>query len=404
MNHIMRQILTLIFTTLLLASCDLTEVGGTQSSREDIWKNPTFSKDSTSRERVRCFITGLDYPDGYDWRADPEKGVVKCSLVVFCDGIPVMKVPVGKEYEVSPDPDMHRIIDGDLYTDYSTSDETVIKKNGKELFRYGGREMILGMTVSKGSIYTLGQPRNGEGFTYRKDGVPIIERRQGFAFPRLQSDQDSISFAFSEPIYSPEGNIERYYHVMNGKIVQAAIREDIKTVWDIILHENSICCLASLTGVSSPVLIRDGNMTAMETDQGTKILGCRLIPAGHSMGIEAICSNKLLYSSGIWMDGKKYRTFSSGMTVSGICAWNDGVCCVLNNGVSGRGVIFRCGDTFSVPTGYTMMGDNPIDMVNGILTIGLSSVTGGQPIIWKDGETQKLDINGPICTLSAVRM
>lgn len=258
MNHIMRPILTLIFTTLLLASCDLTEVGGTQSSREDIWKNPTFSKDSTSRERVRCFITGLDYPDGYDWRADPEKGVVKCSLVVFCDGIPVMKVPVGKEYEVSPDPDMHRIIDGDLYTDYSTSDETVIKKNGKELFRYGGREMILGMTVSKGSIYTLGQPRNGEGFTYRKDGVPIIERRQGFAFPRLQSDQDSISFAFSEPIYSPEGNIERYYHVMNGKIVQAAIREDIKTVWDIILHENSICCLTSLTGVSSPVLIRDG--------------------------------------------------------------------------------------------------------------------------------------------------
>jgi hypothetical protein len=51
-----------------------------------------------------------------------------------------------------------------------------------------------------------------------------------------------------------------------------------------------------------------------------------------------------------------------------------------------------------------MMGNNPIDMVNGILNIGLSSVTGGQPVIWKDGETQKLDINGPICTLSAVKM
>ena len=185
----MRPILTLIFTTLLLASCDLTEVGGTQSSREDIWKNPTFSKDSTSRERVRCFITGLDYPDGYDWRADPEKGVVKCSLVVFCDGIPVMKVPVGKEYEVSPDPDMHRIIDGDLYTDYSTSDETVIKKNGKELFRYGGREMILGMTVSKGSIYTLGQPRHGEGFTYRKEAGFRVSKaaiRSGFHIICLQ--------------------------------------------------------------------------------------------------------------------------------------------------------------------------------------------------------------------------
>ena len=401
----MKQTLILIITGILFASCDLTELENNQNSREDIWKNPTFSKDSTARETTRCFITGLDYPDEYDWRADPEKGMVKCSLVVFCDGIPVMKVPVGTEYDISPDPDMHRIINGDLYTDYSTPDETVIKKNGTELFRYDGREMIIGMAVSNGSIYTLGQSRNGEGFSYRKNGLPIIERSRGAAFPRLQCEQDSISFAFREPIDSPEGNIERYYHVMNGRIVQAAIREDVKKVWDIIRHNDRILWLASLTGVSSPVLINGGDMTAMETDKDKEILGCRLIPAGNSMGIEAIfSSNRMFYSSGIWMDGKIYKTFSNGMTVSGLCSWEDGVCCVLNDGVSGGGTIFRCGDTFSVPDGYAMMGNNPIDMVNGILNIGLSSVTGGQPVIWKDGETQKLDINGPICTLSAVKM
>ena len=401
----MKQTLILIITGILFASCDLTELENNQNSREDIWKNPTFSKDSTAREKTRCFITGLDYPDEYDWRADPEKGMVKCSLVVFCDGIPAMKVPVGTEYDISPDPDMHRIINGDLYTDYSTPDETVIKKNGTELFRYGGREMIIGMAVSNGSIYTLGQPRSGEGFSYRKNGVPIIERSRGAVFPRLQCEQDSISFAFREPIDSPEGNIERYYHVMNGRIVQAAIREDVKKVWDIIRHNDRTLWLASLTGVSSPVLINGGDMTAMETDKDKEILGCRLIPAGNSMGIEAIfSSNRMFYSSGIWMDGKIYKTFSNGMTVSGLCSWEDGVCCVLNDGVSGEGTIFRCGDTFSVPDGYAMMGNNPIDMVNGILNIGLSSVTGGQPVIWKDGETQKLDINGPICTLSAVKM
>lgn len=400
----MKQALTLLTIGILLISCNLAEVGNSQSSRDEIWKNPTFGRDTTSKEKVRCFVTGLDYPDEYDWRADPEKGMIKCSLVVFCDGIPVMKVPVGKEYDVSPDPDMHRIINGDLYTDYSTSDETVIKKNGTELFRYGGREMILGMAVSGGSVYTLGQPRYGEGFSYRKDGVPIIERSRGYAFPRLQSDQDSISFAFREPIDSPEGDIERYYHVTNGMITQAAIREDVKKVWDIIRDGDDICWLASLTGVSSPVLIKGTNMTAMETDKGTEILGCRLIPAGSSMGIEAICSSRMFYSSGIWMNGKKYRTFSNGMTVSGLCSWNDGVCCVLSDGISGKDIIFRCGDTFSVPDGYSMMGDNPIDMINGILTIGLSSLSGGKPVIWKDGKTQKLDINGPICTLSAIRM
>ena len=42
-----------------------------------------------------------------------------------------MKLPVGEEYHISPDPDMHRVIEGHLYTDYSTDKETIIKKDGQ---------------------------------------------------------------------------------------------------------------------------------------------------------------------------------------------------------------------------------------------------------------------------------
>ena len=63
-------------------------------------------------------------------------------------------------------------------------------------------------------------------------------------------------------------------------------------------------------------------------------------------------------------------------------------------------MIFRCGETFAVPEGYAVMGDSPIGMMEGILNVGLSSLSGGKPMIWKDGKTQELDINGCICTLT----
>ena len=36
--------------------------------------------------------------------------------MVFADGVPMLRLPVGEGHEVSADPDMHEIIDGHLYT------------------------------------------------------------------------------------------------------------------------------------------------------------------------------------------------------------------------------------------------------------------------------------------------
>ena len=38
-------------------------------------------------------------------------------------------------------------------------------------------------------------------------------------------------------------------------------------------------------------------------------------------------------------------------------------------------------------------------MVDGILNVGLSSLSGGRPLIWKDGRTTELEVNGLICTM-----
>ena len=184
--------------------------------------------------------------------------------------------------------------------------------------------------------------------------------------------------------------------------MQVGVREDVTKVWDVIMHGGRACYLASLTGVSSPVTFNGENMKALELSDGIDMLTSRLLSAGKSLGVEAICTKGLTYSSTLWKDAVKYRQFANGMTTNGICTWNDGICCVLNSSSrSSGGTIFRCGETFTMPSGYSAMGSNPIAMLDGILHVGLSSLNGGKPMIWKDGTAQELNINGPICTVTA---
>ena len=201
------------------ASCGIKELGKVESDQTNgVWNGPAGSE-SVSGQNV-TYVSAFDYPDGYDWRSDPERGTVRCSLVVFREGLPILKIPVGNEYNVSPDPDMHRIIDGHLYTDFSTASETIVKKDGKPLFSYPWPEMICDFVVDNDDVYTLGHSRLGEGFTYRVNGEVVLERTSGYTFERIVLDESSVCIAFAEPIFSTEGTVERYYIMKDGKVSQ----------------------------------------------------------------------------------------------------------------------------------------------------------------------------------------
>ena len=179
----------------IVMSCGLREIGEPQKN-DGIWKGPGAELKPGGPgqvERSVWYVTGFDYPEGYDWMSDPEAGNVKCSLVVYANAVPMMKVPVGTEYQTSADPDMHRMIDGDLYTDFSTDSMTVIKKNGRYLFSYPGREMIVGMNVGSTEVYTLGQSRSGDGFSFRRDGEILFERTKGCLMGRMSVPENSFA-------------------------------------------------------------------------------------------------------------------------------------------------------------------------------------------------------------------
>lgn len=410
---LMKKIVLAALAALLL-SCGLEEVSRRPGygagniwvrpgagSGNDVGNEPGNGNPGKEDEgKTVTYITAVDYPEGYDWRLDREKGTVKCSLLVYADDRIVMKVPVGDSHEVSSDPDMHRMTGGHLYTDFSTDSETVIKKDGEEVVRYQGREMICDIVDHGNNIYTLGHDRDGDGFTYRRNGEILLERIEGRSFGRLYVDGNTLSFAFAEAVTSAGDTLERYYIFSGGKVVQTAVRDDIRRVWDIVLDKGESSYLASVVGIGAPVLFTSGRMQALSLPQSAKALAGRIVGEGESLFVEGLVLDGGVMTGGVWNGEGEALVYEAGMTVNAVCSGGEGLHCVLSDTADPtKGVIYRGGERFPVPEGYMVMGNSPAALVKGILNVGLSPLNGSQPLVWKDGETTPLKINGFISSI-----
>ena len=327
-NDMQRIILFLGLLTLTV-SCGITEIGGNRNEKSSIlnvWGSIDSSQDGVSALYTTTYITALEYKNGYDWRSDQAVGSVKCSLVVYANNIPVMKIPVGNEYEVSSDPDMHRLVDGHLYTDFSTDSETVVKKDGKTAFRYVGRETLCDIKTVGGDVYTLGQSRDGDGFSFRMNGSPILVRENGHVIGNLIDDDDSLCFAFCEQIKNADGLLGRYYSSINGKVSQIAVRDDIVNVWDIMVKNDKVIYLASLVGLSSPVVIDGDSMTALTMPAGASMVSCRLLDTNDKILVEGLYLLKNgVRANSLWRDGKVLTSFIKEKVISALDVYDGGV-------------------------------------------------------------------------------
>ena len=214
------------------------------------------------------YVTALEFPSGYDWKRDTLKGEVDCRLVLLENGIRKLEIPARYDNQVSSDPDMHRVIDGHLYADYATDAETIISKDGKEIFRYQGREMISGFKVSGNDIYTLGRNRSKVGFSYRKNGKEIMSRAKGriigdyynSAYPdgALYSDSGHLYFSYYADDVSGDG-VERHYFL---------VQDRVETPVDVDDGYGSICDMRMVGGKLCRLFINDARPTCIDVLMG----------------------------------------------------------------------------------------------------------------------------------------
>ena len=216
----MRKLIGTLGLALLAAACirDPLFPGTPRSSHEPGAGRRTDSTGTDTRPpEEHVWLTAVRFPDGFAWDLDTCAVDGEVWIDLYRDGERVRSLPAG----ASVHPDMHRYRDGHVYADWSTDTETVVTREGAELFRFDGREALRGFLVREDGVHTLGQDRDGSGFTYRVDGRILYRSETGIVLggPDTPGAPGGALSVFGEDVYyacclpSERG---KEYHVMRN--------------------------------------------------------------------------------------------------------------------------------------------------------------------------------------------
>ena len=151
-----------------------------------------------ARPDTSILFSAVRYPDDYDWQRDTAYGSVPFELLLFRDFEPVLTLASGPDACFVPDPDRHHLLSGHLYTERMADGMTRVGRDGQELFRFNGREYLVGLLEDGDDLYTLSRPARGRGWSYRKNGEILLNRTDGAPYGDL-----------SDPSYGPTGALYR---------------------------------------------------------------------------------------------------------------------------------------------------------------------------------------------------
>jgi len=382
-NHV------LSIMVLLMSSCGLEQLGhGPHSGADGVWKGPSYGRYMSGT----CHAVCLDYPDGYDWMADPGNGSTDCSVVMFADAVPVLRLSAGDSYEVSADPQRHRIRSGCLYTDFTDGMTTVIKKDGEEIIRYDGAEEVMDLVTVGGTVHMLCMPEGGTGFVYRIDGKEMVAREDGVLCGGLDVSGSSVGFCFECR--------SKYYKVVDGKVFLMEMEEDIGEIMDVALYNGELSLLTVTGDRPEPVLIRSEERRSLMFWKISDIVSCRF------MDTDSLCvriryrhRDTGLTSDMLWLGALRILQPRQACLLSSVTVDRSGCHAVANPSETQSGAIFSNLERYELPPGYHVYGHGCAVVKDTVLHVGLTSGKGMSPVLWRDGVMDTLDVNGPLICL-----
>lgn len=176
-------------------------------------------RESTPKDTV-LYMTAVEFPEGYDWRRDSSYGEVSGRIVLYRDSVRILEVPAGPGLPAAMDPDLHHLVDGHLFTESVSGDETFIGRDGEMLFSYPGRELLCGLLADGEDVYTLGRDRSGNGFALRRNGEEVFSSPKGGIAAQFSARPDYPSGALYRDgghmyfsYWRPSGNEKAWFIV-----------------------------------------------------------------------------------------------------------------------------------------------------------------------------------------------
>lgn len=355
--------------------------------------------------RKTRYITGVEYPEGYNWLPDLGYSAEGAVLFLMRENERILELPIGYDSCISADADMHRCMDGHLYTDFSTDQETVVKKDGAEKFRFFGREMIVSLAERPEGIYTLGQPRSGTGWVYRLNGEIILYKGVGRILHGLHMDGDVLCFSYRDMIETSEGTENRYYIVRDGTPCSIPSTDDITLIEDAVSMDMETHYIARMQGIKGRVIFSGPDATALEMPSGaTDISGCSFIMEEGRLFVFGTVygGSGTGYGNSFW-DGTSYMCSAGAeYKIYGYCI-DDGQCYFVSrrpyDGSTVR--IYRDGTAQSVAPAYDFIYGTAMGAHMGDCCVALSDANkGNRPMLWINDDLETFDFNGAFTSIT----
>ena len=274
----MRTILGILGLALLAAACTREPLfPGTPRYTLEPGHGRRADSTATAAPGEHVYLTAVRFPDGYAWDLDTCAVDGEVWIDLYRDGERIRSVPAG----ASVHPDMHRYTGGHLYLDWSTDAETVISRDGWELFRFEGREAVRGFLVLEDGVHTLGQDRDGDGFTYRIDGRVIYRSETGAVLggPGAPGASGGALTAYGEDVYYtcclPSGQGKEYVVLRNAERFRSFPASD--GTRDLLFAGGKVARIWSKSRSGSYLEV-DGKATPLGVGGGEACLWSRIVP------------------------------------------------------------------------------------------------------------------------------
>ena len=413
----MRRLVFLLSAVAALTCCGLKELGeiAPEPGLPD-YIDPPLPK-------TELVVTGLEYPEGYDW-THPETKNGAPDIVLYRGDRLVLRIPTGEEHAVSEDLDMHRYVGGHVYTDYSTDTHTIVSRDGAELFRYTGRERIVLLAERDGRVLTLGEARDGRGFSSRVDGVPVFIGFDGSVFQNAGvSPEGEIRFFYRMPVNSTSGVTYLYYAVTGSDCVMIELPSDIIEVYGFAFRDapsSSVEDVSDAAGGGIKVLCR----RSIQGSQGATQMVIFDVDAGEGKPVPTSGFFSSVRSGTVLSDAEPLLSvlsvsslFSSRTAVySGTRCWQEwGRSDIptgfrhLGDSVAGirkslysSGFDILCNGSVrdTLPKGYTTMTDAALCCTDYGIKVGMTSTSGGRAIVWRGGKVDSLAFRGIVTSVT----